>query len=371
MARIEKTLYVKSIHPSNLKIEFTEEYFYINDDSTQDPFIKEAEIQKGDRIYFAQGCTVPRFRIRSALQAKGASICKDVSNASVIFASDKTIDHFSTSHWLYYVKTDYFIQWLEKAYFKGSYLTLPLILRIDELKPDRIALSSFVITDCIGPNSVLGKLPIFDTEPQWFCDIMVRKRQEQGYDYQESRDQENPCQSRSLQALNEGFIKDSIAGLSKARLLSESIAQSMMNSESVVIDQEIYEQLRDMFNSSDDSNIPLAMEMMAGCDYEKSYVYIGLLIEEFHSVMNSTRNKDHVAFKSLLKFFEISSLYYVYSLEELLSKMIRKRILTKEMLDILIPLFEKRTQDNSGMKLFEIKLVPKPELLDAIDTIKK
>jgi hypothetical protein len=78
-----------------------------------------------------------------------------------------------------------------------------------------------------------------------------------------------------------------------------------INEEQPVLDEKQYNQLRLMANSSDEENIILVMELMANCNYEKSLIYLLLLLKEFHSDIQSKKEFNHVNFKAMLSFLEI------------------------------------------------------------------
>lgn len=75
-----------------------------------------------------------------------------------------------------------------------------------------------------------------------------------------------------------------------------------LNDSQMVIDEQQYNQLRMMGNSSDEENIILVMELMANCDYEKSFIYLLLLLKEFNSQIQDRKEFQHVNFKAMLSF---------------------------------------------------------------------
>ena len=51
--------------------------------------------------------------------------------------------------------------------------------------------------------------------------------------------------------------------------------------DSVILNNDSYDELTKILDSNDDHNIKLAMELIANCDYEKSAVYILLLFKYY------------------------------------------------------------------------------------------
>jgi hypothetical protein len=103
-----------------------------------------------------------------------------------------------------------------------------------------------------------------------------------------------------------------------------------------VMDEKQYEGARQLLNSKDMENTKLAIEIMANCDFEKSSVYLLLLIRDFgHKIFNCP-NRTHVNFKSLLKFFNITNLRGVH-LDDIMSTLIDLKLLNQANLNRLEP----------------------------------
>lgn len=77
---------------------------------------------------------------------------------------------------------------------------------------------------------------------------------------------------------------------------------SMLNEDKLIIDFNKYKDLRNMAESSDDENICLVMEIMANSNFEKSLVYLLILLREFQTKITSQTSLNHVNFKSLLEY---------------------------------------------------------------------
>ena len=74
----------------------------------------------------------------------------------------------------------------------------------------------------------------------------------------------------------------------------------------MVIDEQKYAELRLMANSSDAENIILVMELISNANFEKSFVYLLLLLKEFNSQIKARRKEiGHVNFKALLNFLDL------------------------------------------------------------------
>jgi hypothetical protein len=69
-----------------------------------------------------------------------------------------------------------------------------------------------------------------------------------------------------------------------------------------VIDLEIYENLYNMLNSTDEGNAKIAREIMANCEYDQSRPYILFLSSVFEKLLTKSDNKNyHAVHKNLRK----------------------------------------------------------------------
>ena len=127
--------------------------------------------------------------------------------------------------------------------------------------------------------------------------------------------------------------------------------------DSTVIDYEVYQQLKTMFESSDDDNHVLAMEIMANSHYENSILYLLMLISEFHYTISNTHTKNHVNFKSMLAYFNwvprnISS----QDADDIIKIIDEKGLLTLDMIKILYKEYTSDIHRNIAYDdVFEIK----------------
>ena len=69
--------------------------------------------------------------------------------------------------------------------------------------------------------------------------------------------------------------------------------------DAVLIDLDTYQNLRNMFKSSDSDNHVMAMEIMANANYLESLLYLEMLFFHHNHEIEGSRTKNHVNFKSL------------------------------------------------------------------------
>jgi hypothetical protein len=140
--------------------------------------------------------------------------------------------------------------------------------------------------------------------------------------------------------------------------------------DSTVIDYDVYKQLKSMFESSDDDNHILAMEIMANSHYEKSVLYLLMLISDFSHKISNTHTKNHVNFKSMLAYFNwiprnISS----QSADDIIKIIDGKGLLTLDMIKILYKEYTDDIHRNIAYdEVFEIKEITiKQDYLDKLN----
>lgn len=87
-----------------------------------------------------------------------------------------------------------------------------------------------------------------------------------------------------------------------ARFIDDYEFQRNIQTESIIIDNDIYDNLRGMLAHKDKENISLAIDIMANVNYDKSKLYLLLLLNEFaHNIWRVTFTTN---FKGLLNYLQ-------------------------------------------------------------------
>ena len=121
-------------------------------------------------------------------------------------------------------------------------------------------------------------------------------------------------------------------------IFDESELLALINGDdAVTITAEVYQQLVKMFESSDQDNHIMAMEIMANSNYVDSALYLLLLLEGFEHKISSCNTRNHVNFKSMVSYFnmavkEIGNL----DPDRVASKLIDLSLLTRDWTHILL-----------------------------------
>ena len=283
---------------------------------------------KEDKLFFISGCNIPRFKVKKFCTKTNTAVVKYANKATIKFIGPDTIRCYIDS--------------LGGMLYDNSVLInhITKFMHIDMVNYgahcDLInALSTSGQPCCIVMHyaiyynksdiSNLKILPLFNGSEV----VPSFKFKEGGYElYCELQLSSNIYnQDELLNYINDGNI--------------------MTHNEFISIQR--------MFNSSDKQNIVLAMETMANCDYQKSAVYLLLLIRDFGNQIYNQPTKHHVNFKSLCKYFNIDTLSN-FNCNDIITTLINKKLLNKQNLDKLMPVIsEDLIASNEFFKVKELE----------------
>jgi hypothetical protein len=221
---------------------------------------------KGDTIYLLPGVNIPRMKLKDLALNLGIRVVRDPAKATVVFSGKSSVGKLTTSTWYYFADANTILENVKKL-CKDNYYIDKLEVAISNTGATRVCSgwSDMRNTLCNGDMSIYESQYIYGIEPE----------------YQETYDaiQGKPiyCESELLTNIN--------------------------GDDSTVIDYDVYQQLKSMFQSTDNDNHILAMEIMANSHYENSVLYLLMLISDFSGVISNTHTKNHVNFKSMLSYF--------------------------------------------------------------------
>ena len=114
-----------------------------------------------------------------------------------------------------------------------------------------------------------------------------------------------------------------------------------MNGEkTITIDEKVFDQLSNMFESEDSDNHVLAMEIMANCNYQKSIMYLLILLREHNYNIGKLRSRTHVNFKSLLGYLGMKHDHLYVHAYEMIDIILERNLLTLENLQYLFDRYQ-------------------------------
>jgi hypothetical protein len=326
-------------------------YHRWNDANYLKPFKQSVEGKKLDltnvkTIYFAPKCSIPRDKAKPFLEERKIKTVRDRATADVIIASIDSVESGIRKDHLYYAETSDMISFIN-GFLQG----------VDKQR----------LTDII--NNFTGKYVIVNkalVEPLYITNHSNPTRIKQ-YNGNAARLTGASFISGSLQGSWISTITDDY--LLDAKNFSNVYSQEEFNNliGDTVIDRDAFESLQTMLKSMDKDNHLVAMTIMAGCNYEKSFVYLALLLEEFGgNTIYNQKYRNSVAFKSLLNWLGYSK--YRWDKDAILDVSIEKGLLTQELLDtVKASILEESRTFSSNFDVVEIRL--KPEVQVKIDKI--
>lgn len=293
----------------------------------------------GDKLYFAPGATVPRVKLKDlSLQYKIKTV-RDIEDATHVFVNKNTFSKITSPHWYYKLPTENF--------------------------KDILASCENIMDDYYKEN--LREALEFYIEPYIICDYSSANmlRNSDIDSIKDSIEFESMRYSKPFIVVDAGY-DDLFSKLISIEVYDESqILKHINGEESTTIDETIYKQLSDMFDSSDRDNHILAMEIMANSNYMQSLLYIEILFEEWSHVMADCHTKNHVNFKSLLSFLGKNKNYMNTTIDDIVQSLINKNVIDIEKIKILMNKYGQEIANIGGTNFFPVKsLTLAPELAE-------
>ena len=294
---------------------------------------------KGDKLYFLPGVNIPRIKLKDLATKFGIRTVRDVSEANVIFGSSKTKDKMTGYTWKYKIPTT-LVQLFFETYkndmddYQFSKIDNALEFYTEE----------YILTDWSTARNFTD-----NDLPQWNS----YSQQPQYTDYHSK----SRASSEHVHEVNKDYIHlyDLIKG---KEIIDESCLLDQLNGDdAVIIDADMFTQLTTMFNSSDDDNHILAMEIMANSKYKESLLYIEMIFKNHSYSIGNCHTKNHVNFKSLLSYLGKSNRYIDTSLDDIMESLISKKVLTKDKVDILLENYGHEINNRGDSTYFKVQTI--------------
>ena len=294
---------------------------------------------KGDKLYFLPGVNIPRIKLKDLATKFGIRTVRDVSEANVIFGSSKTKDKMTGYTWKYKIPTT-LVQLFFETYkndmddYQFSKIDNALEFYTEE----------YILTDWSTARNFTD-----NDLPQWNS----YSQQPQYVDYHSK----SRSSSEHVHEVNKEYIH--LYELIKGReIIDESCLLDQLNGDdAVIIDADMFTQLSTMFNSSDDDNHILAMEILANSKYKESLLYIEMLFKNHSYSIGNCHTKNHVNFKSLLSYLGKANRYIDTSLDNIMESLISKKVLTKDKIDILLENYGHEINNRGDSTYFKVQTI--------------
>jgi hypothetical protein len=232
--------------------------------------------QTEERYYFMTGCTVPRFKVREKF--------------IVTIKPEKATSIFINTDNLH--KSDDFVRWGGVPLNKEKLLKL-----VDELDVDKVN-ENF----CMKVRSLCAA-NAFDIA--WLPDIITTNRtyvtvSSKGSSYR-------TVLGADVFDIPESdkFFYQCPPKLYDVPIYSQECLLKVLNEDNLIIDEIKYNEFQSMLNTKDKANVVLTMELMSNSNFEKSHIYLLLLLKKYGMEFLNSNVADHTNFKSLLAYLGI------------------------------------------------------------------
>lgn len=284
---LKRTKYGDRTSPCDIIIEEYMSYTPIKDTLSKELDIiksKKYNPYDGDVLYFHPKCIVPRYKLKEILSPFGVktTIKEEKSNVKII--NKKSINSFFTYEYLYTVRLSDFLLFTDYS----SNVSNDIIESIKEHSHfcdktnEKIIYGKYTTVNVIDNHLSLTNNSRLRCNGIYLNNLIQLK---EGLDV--NKDYEK-------------FDKLVIDILSNSRdyYMDKSISELLQN-ESIQIDEEMYTQLCNMLESRDQSNVTMAVEVIANCNINESAEYIYKLMKAYlHNRIIDSKSWNSVNMKS-------------------------------------------------------------------------
>jgi len=250
--------------------------------------------QMKDKIYFMKGCTVPRIKLKDLSVKYKIRTTTDLNNATVVVGSDRAGEKLFKSTWMHKVPAKVFFATVDALKELSSDFDEYYVEKIDDIlagfnkdELEYVAVDWPTARLCQPDNNTNGPLGDKILEKLGVTKDQFRK---DGW-RKSTNDHIWTISDDNLEIYDEVKTKNIIE--------QNALLEVVNGDDAVLIDLETYQNLRNMFKSSDSDNHVMAMEIMANSNYLESLLYLEMLFFHHGREMDYSRTKNHVNFKSL------------------------------------------------------------------------
>lgn len=295
---------------------------------------KKLDLTNVKTIYFAHKCSIPRDKAKPFLEERKIKTVRDRATADVVIASIDSVESGIRKDHLHYVYKNDMIPFIN-GFLRGV---------------DKQRLID-IINNFTGNFVIINKALV---EP-FYINNHNNPTKTGGYSSRSILSgmsfYNGNMQGSWISTVTDDYFLD-------AKNFSNVYSQEEFNNliGDTVIDRDAFESLQTMLKSMDKDNHLVAMTIMAGCNYEKSFVYLALLLEKFGgNAIYNHKYRTSVAFKSLLNWIGYSK--YRWDVDAILDVSIEKGLLTQELLDIIkASVFNDARTFSSNYEVVDIRL---------------
>jgi len=239
-----------------------------------------------EKVYFAKGCTVPRFKVRNKFQVT----IKPENSTSIFIPANfnKFVEEIPSMD---YVEVDQEFLDIVLDEFYGKQHSVTYLMQSLSNICDQVIVDVKDAHNLWHARIQSGKSVYKSVDDYYSCTVDLDEHQYLG----------NPKKT----LVEDKTFDQIINSYSHNNIYHETEIQKVINEDNIIIDNNKYKDIRMMFNSNDEESHKLAMELMANSNHEKSFVYLAMLLTEFTLQIGQLKEATHVNFKALLQYFEL------------------------------------------------------------------
>lgn len=299
--------------------------------------------QPEEKIFIYPDADIPKFKVKPFCDKYKVSLVRDKSKANQKFIGKSYIEDFDKKYkvHMYYVTKDRFIQWFNSVIYDTDPKQQALLKILDNYTLDKVYMTRPVMEALSAEYSAPNPFGISLTDPKKYM-------------------------NSDWVSFIDHTVEASITEiLNSTNLYTPECLIKYMNA-TAVMDEQMYENIKSLFNSPDKSNHIIAIESMSNCDYDKSSVWLLLLIYEFKNAVRNCKASKHVNFQALVSYFDLNINYHM-SLDSIINTLSTKELLTPGRLGIVMKRIEEYTINHHNSALHDIvKVVPSRNTLDKL-----
>jgi hypothetical protein len=327
---------------------------------------------KSDNLYLVKGVNIPRVKIKNLTADYNIKSVRNIDKATHVVVSSQAIDRMFDYNWKYNVSTDLMKIWL------SDFIKLPFFdedsqYNCYELDKAKTLLEAFINT--YEEDFVLIN---YWTNNNFFTDKSMM--QDLGFYL---KDLDGKILTSSSQSDNYKYdvvhylkgewepnkeIIDHILNCNLPIIDQNEIISLLNGEDATEIDEDVYESVCEMFSSGDEDNHIVAMEIMANCNYSKSFLYLCLLFYKYGSLIEYKSEKRHVNFKALISYMDLSSNSLNIDINQIVSRLRSHKQLTKSNMDEVLKRLGTDVIRHGETDMIKIKTVTlKSEVLEELN----
>lgn len=274
-------------------------------------------------IFFDETCTVPRYKTGKFCTDKNLKVTRDKTKADLIIYGPSYSDDLWETEECHLVTKAYFLKKVNQLKVgKAMFDTIVPIIQACE--------SEYV--EIVGCERLMPKSGQIQGD-------VIKLTEDSNYDVL--------CSNTNL--CHQDIILENMA--------------------SVVMDEDMFRRVCQMFDSADEENYPVAMEVMANCNYGESIVYLLELMRRYYPKIHDIPSRKHVSFTALKEYLDFAPKSDERTLDQIIHIVATKRKLTEDnynrILNFIIEEENKRMSsgedryENTNWRILAVDIAPK------------